>query len=51
MKELKKTKIIGFFGYIFSFLFHSYPVVIAANAVSPRHKKKKKKDKSENKKN
>ncbi len=48
MKELKKTKIRMFFGYIFSFLFHSYPVVIAANAVLPRHKKKK--DRSENKK-
>ncbi len=43
MKELKKTKIRMFFGYIFSFLFHSYPVVIAANAVLPRHKKKKEK--------
>ena len=48
MKELKKTKILGFFGYIFSFLFHSYPVVIAANAVLPRRKNNKKEmDKSE----
>ncbi|QEE18003.1 hypothetical protein DSAG12_03841 [Promethearchaeum syntrophicum] len=47
MKELKKTKIIGFFGYIFSFLFHSHPVVIVANAGLP--KKKEKKDASEKK--
>ena len=45
MKELKKTKILGFFGYIFSFLFHSQPAVIDANAVLPRRKEKK--DKSE----
>lgn len=43
MKELKKTKIIGFFGYIFSFLFHSYPVVIVADTVLPRKKEKKEK--------
>ena len=48
MKELKKTKILGFFGYIFSFLFYSQPVVIATNAVLPVKKnKRKEKDKSE----
>jgi len=45
MKELKKTKILGFFRYFFSFLIHSDPVVIVANAVLPR--KKEKKDESE----
>ncbi|WP_371802867.1 hypothetical protein [Candidatus Lokiarchaeum ossiferum] len=42
MKELTKTKIRMFFGYMFSFLFHSYPTVIVGNAVAKGKKKKKK---------
>ncbi|MHA1856832.1 MAG: hypothetical protein ACTSWX_14750 [Promethearchaeota archaeon] len=48
MKELKKTKIRMFFRYIFSFLFHSQPVVIVANAtLNRKHHRKNKKVESE----
>lgn len=49
MKELTKTKIRMFFGYMFSFLFHSQPTVIVGNAALKGKKKKKKESKLPNK--